>query len=659
MKRRAMSLAELMVAMGIMALLTGLAVLPLRSKSPLAKANPDAVAAVLSSEIRAARLRAMSRSTPVGIVIPSQNGTRAHSQSIYVLEGFLPGVQPRNPALPPEPPPKMVRVLDFSKEYPGVLIYAGGWDVDSSKLSDAALMPAIGDTLATSLEGWTKPASKDFQLVFLPDGRVTSNDLPYFDGSFHLLVAANLNYNVATPPPGTPRMTTPPGYFQLTGVHQPTTLSIGLQGGVSSTKALVAATPVTDPGPGSPAATPAGAPVQTLVVNGPPQVADVTVMPPPNPDLAAGFDATVRPDGFLTLVIRIVDPQGDQVNCQWNDEVVAGPRKGSFTIPPGKQSIEYDNLQGCWVASAIWEPPVEAVEGNQFRLSATVSDPLGASYTLSGNAAISVQTRNAGRFFFMDQGFVCSLNGDGTGIRRLAPGRAPEVSPDGSKVAFQAPGGDLAVMNSDGSDVKILVPGFCDSPTWSPDGLYLAYDNGMDKINFVRLHDKTRSTISLPGVAPRWSSQDVLVYQDNTSGNKLATASMTAGDLFLATPVAPTSTLLPLPAPYDNNVDAAAWSSDGNYLIFRGGGVFGPTYSCEVDGSNVVERFVPTPGREACRGWLMVGEPASRLVFQERDHAVKDAQLKMCNINLADTNPAGPPVVLRSGRMDGPCSWGP
>lgn len=653
-----MSLAELMVAMGIMALLTGLAVLPLRSKSPLAKANPDAVAAVLSSEIRAARLRAMSRSIPVGIVIPSQNGSRAHSQSIYVLEGFLPGLQPRNPALPPEPPPKMVRVLDFSKEYPGVLIYAGGWDVNSSALSDPALMPTIGDPLATTLEGWTKPASKDFQLVFLPDGRVTSNDLPYFDGSFHLVVAANLNYSPTVPPAGSPLMTTPPGYFKLTGVHQPTTLSIGLQGGVSSTKALVAAASVTDPGPGSPAAAPAAAPMQTLVVNGPPQVADVTVMPPPNPDLAAGFDATVRPDGFLTLVIRIVDPQGDQVNCQWNDEVVAGPRKGSFTIPPGKQSIEYDNLQGCWVASAIWEPPVDAVEGNQFRLSATVSDPLGASYTLSGNAAISVQTRNAGRFFFSDNGWICSLNGDGTGIRRLAQGTEPEVSPDGSKVAFiQLPAGDVAVMNSDGTEVKTVATGDFSSPTWSPDGLYLAFNNNVGEVHFMRLHDKRMSTAILNGVHPRWSSQDKLVYQKvEGSGLVMNTAPLVASDLFLATPVLPTSTPLTLPAPYDTAIlEQGAWSSGGNYLIFRSGSTL---LSCAADGSNVVERYVPPAGLSAGRSWLMVGEPTTKMVYVERD-ADKNGQLKMCNVNLSDTNPVGPAVVLRAGKLDGSCSWGP
>ncbi|MBX3169340.1 MAG: PD40 domain-containing protein [Candidatus Eremiobacteraeota bacterium] len=652
-----MSLAELMVAMGIMALLTGLAVLPLRAKSPLAKANPDAVATVLSSELRSARLRAMSKSMPVGVIIPSQNGSRGHSQSIYVLEGYLPGASPRNPILPPEPPPKMVRVLDFSKEYPGVYIYAGGWDVDSAALTEPTLTPAIGDSLGTSLENWTKPTNKDYQLVFMPDGRVISNDLPHFDGNFHLVVAANLSYTTTGPPPGTPSMTTSPAYFKLTGVHQPITLSISLQGGVASTKALLASTGVVDCQAGAPSIPAAGAPLLSLVVNSPPQVADVTIMPPPNPDpdLSGGFDAVVRPDGFLTLVIRIVDPQGDQVSCQWNDEEVGGARTGSFTIPPGKQSIEYDAVQGCWIASAIWQPPVDARSGDRFRLTATVSDPLGASYTLDGDAAIKVETRNAGRFFFSDQGYVCSLNGDGSGIRRLARGTDPEVSPDGSMVAFLQ-GTDVAVMQSDGSQVKVVATGELGSPTWSPDGLYLAFDQGGTEVKFVRLHDKKVSTVALPGSRPRWSSRDVLVYQQpGTTVTQLTTAPIVAGNLFLSTPVPPTPTMITLPAPHDaSNVQNAAWSSDGGYLTFQtSAGIL----SCDAAGTTVVERYTPPPGSTAQRSWMMVGEPATKMVFVESSSG--NGKLKMCNVNLSDANPAGATVVLRTGQLDGSCSWVP
>lgn len=652
-----MSLAELLVALGILALVTGLAVIPLRRNSTLSRANPDAVAAVLASELRSARMRAMSKSVPVAVVIPSQNGTRAHAQSLYILEGFLPGVTPRNPILPPEPPPKMVRVIDFSKEYPGVYIYAGGWSVDSAQLNDPTLTPTIGDSLGISLENWTKPTSKDYQFVFMPDGRVITNDLTYFDGNFHLAVAVNLNYASTGPPPGTPCMTTTPAYFNLTGVHQPTTLSISMQGGVSTTRALVAAQGVSDCGPGTPSLPAANAPVQGPTVNTAPQIADVTVMPPPNPALSGGFDATIRPDGFLTVVIRIVDPQGDQVSCLWNQVVVNGPGPGSFTIPPGKQSIEFDTLQGCWVASSVWQPPVNAVQGNQFQLSATVIDSLGASYTLTGSAVIDVETRNAGRFFFSDQGFICSLNGDGTSIRRLAAGTDPEVSPDGSMVAFLQ-GTDVAVMHSDGSQVKVLAAGNYGPPTWSPDGLYLAFDENGTDLRFLRLHDKKLSTVTLTGSRPRWSSQDVLAYQqpDGTGTlNLLTTAPMVASNLFLATPVPPTPTNLTLPAPYDSvSVSDAVWSNLGGYLTFQ---TAGAVYSCDVAGTTVVERYTAPAGSNVHRPWMMVGEPATKMVFVES--TATGGQLKMSDVDLSDANPVGAPVTLRTGKLTGSCSWGP
>ncbi|MBT9588527.1 hypothetical protein IV102_34640 [bacterium] len=658
--KRAFSLAELMVALGILALVTGLAVLPLRRSRTFTQANPDAVAAVVSSEMRSARLKAIAKSMPVAVVIPSQNGTRAHAQSLYVLEGYLPAVAPRNPVLPAEPAPKMVRVIDFSKEYPGVYLYAGGWNVDSALLTDSTLTPAIGDAVGPSLENWTKPTSQDYQYVFMPDGRVLTNDLPHFDGNYHLLVAANLSYTAGSVPPGTATMTTGPAYFDLTAAYRPVTLSISLQGSVASVKELVAATGVTDCGGGLPSVPPASAPIQSPLVNTAPQVADVTVLPPPNPALSGGFDATVRPDGFLTLVIRIVDSQGDQVSCQWTDTVVSGPGPGSFSVPAGRQSIEYDNLQGCWVATSIWQPPVNALQGNRFQLSATVTDTLGASFTLTGSAAIDVETRNAGRFFFCDDGYICSLNGDGSSIRRLAQGSDPEASPDGSKVAFLQ-GNNVATMNSDGTKVQTLLstPGkVYGPPSWSPDGLYLSFDEDGASVRFLRLHDQALSTVTLVGSRPRWSSQDALVYEqlDTVSGlNVLTTAPMVASDLFLATPVAPTPTNITMPAPYDTlNVGEAAWSNNGGYLTFSSAGAI---YSCDTAASSVVERYSPASGSTTQRAWMMVGEPATKLVFVER--SAGSGQLKMADVNLSDANLAGSVINLRTGKLTGTCSWGP
>lgn len=49
----------------------------------------------------------------------------------------------------------------------------------------------------------------------------------------------------------------------------------------------------------------------------------------------------------------------------------------------------------------------------------------------------------------------------------------PEVSPDGSKIAFEVIGGNMYVMNSDGSGLTDLGKGY--RPQWSPDGKYIVY----------------------------------------------------------------------------------------------------------------------------------------------------------------------------------------
>ncbi|MFQ5651355.1 MAG: TolB family protein [bacterium] len=48
-----------------------------------------------------------------------------------------------------------------------------------------------------------------------------------------------------------------------------------------------------------------------------------------------------------------------------------------------------------------------------------------------------------------------------------------ELSPDGSKVAFELYGGNLFVVHADGSELRDLGPG--ERPTWSPDSQWLAF----------------------------------------------------------------------------------------------------------------------------------------------------------------------------------------
>jgi len=102
---------------------------------------------------------------------------------------------------------------------------------------------------------------------------------------------------------------------------------------------------------------------------------------------------------------------------------------------------------------------------------------------------------------------IATVKPDGKGWRVLTPGDheaycAPSWSPDGSRIAFVEPdpavpeptdvqSGLLHVMNADGTDRRVLALAKpapdCTTPTWSPDGDYIAYQ-GFDGINFREVY---------------------------------------------------------------------------------------------------------------------------------------------------------------------------
>src|SRR5690606_22806556 len=73
--------------------------------------------------------------------------------------------------------------------------------------------------------------------------------------------------------------------------------------------------------------------------------------------------------------------------------------------------------------------------------------------------------------------WILKVRVDGTGLVPLAPGKKPRWSPDGTRIAFVSPAGDLSLMNPDGTDVRTInnAPRYAQSLTWSPDARLIAF----------------------------------------------------------------------------------------------------------------------------------------------------------------------------------------
>jgi Tol biopolymer transport system component len=71
-------------------------------------------------------------------------------------------------------------------------------------------------------------------------------------------------------------------------------------------------------------------------------------------------------------------------------------------------------------------------------------------------------------------GDVAVINADGTDLRILARGDWPSVSPDGALVAYSTTRGQIYVVPIEGGKPRLVVAdGF--GPVWSPDGRYIAF----------------------------------------------------------------------------------------------------------------------------------------------------------------------------------------
>ena len=196
----------------------------------------------------------------------------------------------------------------------------------------------------------------------------------------------------------------------------------------------------------------------------------------------------------------------------------------------------------------------------------TYGGAVDASWSPRGDAI----TYTAG---FSGEPYVHRVDSDGTDPIPLAPGRAPEWSPDGSRIAFTGRDGRLHMIHAEGGEDRVVTTSHVNSKQWSPDGSRLAFEGFRPppcssprgfcwEIGVVGADGRGERTVSQAREAygPDWSpdstriayfgerdgSWDLFAVSADGSGH----TQLTSGPGFYAGPV---------------------WSPDGKSIAFLGG----------------------------------------------------------------------------------------
>jgi len=190
------------------------------------------------------------------------------------------------------------------------------------------------------------------------------------------------------------------------------------------------------------------------------------------------------------------------------------------------------------------------------------ADETGAAYTRDGNAIAFASDRD-GNFE------IYKVLGDFSTLVQLThdPGRdmAPAWSPDGSFIVFMSnrsnPEFDLFKMNADGTGVEQLTRGGANSsPEVSPDGGSVAYQNGRD-IHILNLETRQIRRITyepLNGMHPTWSPDGLqLAFMTWRNGRT---------EIFTSKADGSNQELL-VQMPSGDAVDPR-WSPNGDYIAF-------------------------------------------------------------------------------------------
>lgn len=471
----AFSLAEVLVAVSIFAIFLGLVAANL--KQPNSKAQPRALAELLTEELKAARLEAMAKGVPVAIALPSDNGSKPVSCSFYRIRG--------------NNNPKTEKVYNYENEFPKARFFVGTW-------TGASLSPDAANFRA---DQWLAPqTSRDFLFIFQSDGSVATNDLPYSAGAYHVLTGTGVTYAGGSLSGGA--CSPAPGYYQASAVADPYTIDITSAGAISMHSGLPAGSGLVESA--SAQRDPlAAAPTWVLAGNSAPVIANAKILPAAGMTPSSGADGYVAPGGRLNLVTYATDPNGDDLFVHWralND--ATGSPAGSFAIPAAAgmaKDVRMSWRGNQWVNVSCWTPPRNDPAGTVYRFDSFVTDERGNQVQTSGTATLQIELNVDEKITFSVGSELFWMTPRENDWHRIGNGGThPSLSPNKTKIVFNSSSsGRISTCNLDGTDLRQLANaplGFIRAPQWSPDGgriFYTIYSDPIDMDVFVMNADGT------------------------------------------------------------------------------------------------------------------------------------------------------------------------
>jgi prepilin-type N-terminal cleavage/methylation domain-containing protein len=488
LKSRGFTLLEMVSAVALLGLLLALSLG--RHGSERKRASSEGLAHLMASELRAARAEAMAQSRPIAVCWPA-NGSPI-CQSFYRIEGQSKGHR--------------VPGRDLSSEYPGAYIANGFW-------GNATIAPEPGRAWL-DVAGWLPQDFTDFALIFGPDGRVTSNDLPRIDGNYQLLVVSALDATSESPP-GQGLLETTPPYFHLKRVASPHAIVISPSGSITYQPG--ASGLQVEAHPFAMSLSPSPPPSMSSPSFVAPTVASVSLQAPARLDRVG----TVVPGGTLGVEVKGVDPSGDDLFLEWKAIKTSGVGTDSgYFSEPGRYPMRWNPRSALWESSISWVPPQDGVVGDTFELQFTMSNSAGSVLSTGFSQLTGITIVEDSVIYTSGKEGLYKVHKNGTGQEQVIPdpniglmGGSVDVSPDGSKVLWVRPvpsnGSQVALMVSDaaggGTQVLLTSSDTGMSPCWNETGTRIFYLQGGRVMTMNADGSERVQVLPAPPAPPHWT----------------------------------------------------------------------------------------------------------------------------------------------------------